>query len=104
MNGEFEPPETEALVTYFKVSWRSQSTPESINKKTRHRSLSRQESCHSKPSNKYGFISRTSRYKIHVLMQKVRKKVGIKHNCSITASHLQSAKWKTKSTWWRRRV
>jgi len=44
VNGEFDPPETEALVTYFKVSWRSQGTSESVNKKTRHKSLSRQES------------------------------------------------------------
>jgi len=44
MNGEFDPPETEALVTYFKVSWRSQSASESINKKTPHTNLSRQES------------------------------------------------------------
>jgi len=44
MNCEFDPPETEAPVTYFKVSWRSQSTSESINTKTRHKSRSRQES------------------------------------------------------------
>jgi len=29
-------------------------------------------------------MSRTSRYKIHVQVQKVRKKVSINYNCSIT--------------------
>lgn len=44
MNCEFDPPETEALVTYFKISWLSQSTSESISKETRHKSLFQQES------------------------------------------------------------
>jgi hypothetical protein len=51
------------------------------------------------PTNKYGFMGRTSRYKIHVQMQKVRKKGSIKHNCSITMCIIysrQSARQKVR--------